>query len=134
MLFDSSVGFIFPFFCSVLQAVDIRQIYDKFPEKKGGEFSAFLEQQRMDPESVSGIFLLDIVICNQLFLGDAPYYTLWKLVSTCIITLVLHVYLFGQRSLKETDSDFQCNFTHVLKWSLLCPFYPYMYMQVLQTL
>ena len=26
----------FPFFCSILQAVDIRQIYDKFPEKKGG--------------------------------------------------------------------------------------------------
>ena len=26
----------FPFFYSFLQAVDIRQIYDKFPEKKGG--------------------------------------------------------------------------------------------------
>ena len=35
-VFDSSVGFIFPFSCSILQAVDIRQIYDKFPEKKGG--------------------------------------------------------------------------------------------------
>lgn len=36
MLFDNSVGFIFFLWCSILQAVDIRQIYDKFPEKKGG--------------------------------------------------------------------------------------------------